>query len=152
MAILEPSEIQYRILEEEFIPFFTHTDLLLCKNVMRGCYEKGMRVFEFTNRHANSFEIFMALKQYRDAELPEMLLGVGTIKDVLQARLFINAGADFLILAVALEEIQEVCKKENVVWIPASAIPSEVFLQENWNLSLVQFLPIKQWEGASSIG
>lgn len=149
MAILEPSEIQYRILEEEFIPFFTHTDLALCKNVMRGCYEKGMGAFEFTNRHANSFEIFMELKQYRDTELPEMLLGVGTIGDVLQAKRFINAGADFLISAVAVLEIQEVCKKENIVWIPSSAVPSEVFLQDNLNLSLVQLLPIKKWDGTS---
>lgn len=151
MAILKASEIQHYILQESFIPFFTHTDLALCKSIMYSCYEKGIKVFEFTNRHRNSLEIFIALKQYRDTELPEMIMGVGFIKNAFQAKRFIKAGADFLISAASLEEIQEVCKKENIVWITGGGTPSELGLAESCNLSLVRIIPAKQLGGPSSI-
>lgn len=151
MTILKPSEIQSCILQEKFIPLYTHTDLEVCKNVMHICYKNGIKVFEFTNRHTNSFEIFIKLKQYRDAELPEMIIGIGTIKNASQAKRFIEAGADFLISPVVLEEIQKVCKKEKILWIPGCATPSEVCLAENWNLSLVKIFPAKQLGGPSYI-
>lgn len=151
MAILKPGEIQNYILQEKFIPLYTHTDFEVCKNVMRICYENGIKVFEFTNRHTNSFEIFTKLKQYRDAELPEMIIGIGTIKNAFQAERFIKAGADFLISPVVLVEIQEVCKRENIFWIPGCATPTEVCLAENWNLSLVKIFPAKQLGGPSYI-
>jgi 2-dehydro-3-deoxyphosphogluconate aldolase/(4S)-4-hydroxy-2-oxoglutarate aldolase len=151
MAVLKPSEMQKHILQEKFIPLYTHTDVDVCKNVMRICYENGIKVFEFTNRNTNSFDIFIELKQYRDAELPEMKIGIGTIKNAAQAKRFIEAGADFLISPVVLEEIQEVCEKENILWIPGCATPSEVCLAENWGLSLVKIFPAKQLGGPSYI-
>jgi 2-dehydro-3-deoxyphosphogluconate aldolase/(4S)-4-hydroxy-2-oxoglutarate aldolase len=151
MAVLKPSEMQEYILQEKFIPLYTHTDLEVCKNVMRICYENGIKVFEFTNRKTNSFEIFIELKQYRDEELPEMKIGIGTIKNATQAKRFIEAKADFLISPVVLEEIQEVCKEENILWIPGCATPSEICLAENWGLSLVKIFPAKQLGGPSYI-
>ena len=38
---------------------------------------------------------FKAMKAVRDAELSDMKLGVGTIKNVTDAQAFIDAGADF---------------------------------------------------------
>lgn len=151
MAVLKPLEMQKYILQEKFIPLYTHTDAKVCKNVMRICYENGIRVFEFTNRNTNSFDIFIELKQYRDAELGEMKIGIGTIKNASQAKRFIEAGADFLISPVVLEEIQEVCKKQSILWIPGCATPSEVCLAENWGLSLVKIFPAKQLGGPSYI-
>ncbi len=151
MAVLNPSEIQKLILKEKFIPLYTHTDLEVCKNIMRICYKNGIKVFEFTNRNINSFEIFIELKRYRDSELPEMKIGIGTIKNAAQAKRFIEAGADFLISPVVLEEIQKVCKKVNILWIPGCATPSEVCLAENWGLSLVKIFPAKQLGGPSYI-
>jgi 2-dehydro-3-deoxyphosphogluconate aldolase/(4S)-4-hydroxy-2-oxoglutarate aldolase len=151
MAVLKPSEMRERVLQEKFIPLYTHTDLEVCKNVMRICYENKIKVFEFTNRNVNSFDIFIELRKYCDAELAEMKIGIGTIKNATQAKKFIEAGADFLISPVVLEEIQEVCKKENILWIPGCATPSEVCLAENWGLSLVKIFPAKQLGGPSYI-
>jgi 2-dehydro-3-deoxyphosphogluconate aldolase/(4S)-4-hydroxy-2-oxoglutarate aldolase len=151
MAVLKPVEMQKYILQEKFIPLYTHIDVEVCKNVMRICYENGIRVFEFTNRNVNSFDGFIQLKQYRDVELPEMKIGIGTIKNATQAKRFIEAGADFLISPVVLEEIQKVCEKEDILWIPGCATPSEVCLAENWGLSLVKIFPAKQLGGPSYI-
>jgi 2-dehydro-3-deoxyphosphogluconate aldolase/(4S)-4-hydroxy-2-oxoglutarate aldolase len=151
IGIPAPSEMQEYVLQEKFIPLYTNTDVEVCKNVMRICYENGIKVFEFTNRNTNSFEIFIELKQYRDTELPELKIGIGTIKNAIQAKRFIQAGADFLISPVVLSEIHEVCIRENVLWIPGCATPSEVCLAENRGLSLVKIFPAKQLGGPSYI-
>lgn len=151
MTISTPSQIQESILDEKFIPLFSHLDAEICKNVMRICYKNGIKIFEFTNRNENSYAVFKELKQYRDARLPQMKIGVGTIKNAIQAALFIKAGADFLISPVILEEIHDVCQKEKIVWIPGCATPSEICLAENWGLSLVKIFPAKQLGGPSYI-
>ncbi|KIA94411.1 hypothetical protein OA93_19925 [Flavobacterium sp. KMS] len=144
-------QIQECLLQEKIIPLFSHVDVEVCKNVMRICYENGIKTFEFTNRNENSYIVFKELKQYRDTRLSEMKIGVGTIKNKIQAKLFIEAGADFLISPVILEEIYLVCKKDKVLWIPGCATPSEVCLAENWGLSLVKIFPAKQLGGPSYI-
>lgn len=151
MIISSTLEIQEHILQEKFIPLFTHIDAEVCKNIMRICYENGIRTFEFTDRNENSFAVFKELKIYRDIELPQMKIGIGTIKNAAQAELFIQAGADFLISPVILEEIHLICQKEKVVWIPGCATPSEIVLAENWGLSLVKIFPAKQLGGDSYI-
>lgn len=151
MAVLKPSEMQRSILREKFIPLYTHVDVEVCKNVMRICYENGIRVFEFTNRNTNSLDVFIELKQYRDDTLSEMKIGVGTIKNADHAIKFIKAGADFIISPATLEEIHKVCEKDNVLWIPGCATPTEICLAENWGLSLIKIFPAKILGGPSYI-
>ncbi|RED23652.1 2-dehydro-3-deoxyphosphogluconate aldolase/(4S)-4-hydroxy-2-oxoglutarate aldolase [Flavobacterium cutihirudinis] len=151
MIILNPFEMQQHILQEKFIPLFTNTDVEVCKNIMRICYENGIRTFEFTDRNENSFSVFKELKAYRDVALPQLKIGIGTIKNAAQAELFIEAGADFLISPIILEEIHLLCQKKNILWIPGCATPSEIVFAEYWGLSLVKIFPAKQLGGDSYI-
>ena len=32
------------------VPVFYHTDITICQQVIKACYDGGVRVFEFTNR------------------------------------------------------------------------------------------------------
>lgn len=151
MIISNPLKMQEDILKEKFIPLFTNTDAGVCKNIMRICYENGINVFEFTDRNENSYAVFKELKDYRDAALPQLKIGVGTIKNGAQAKLFIEAGADFLISPVVLEEIHLICQEKKIFWIPGCATPSEIALAENWGLSLVKIFPAKPLGGYSYI-
>lgn len=151
MIISNPLKMQEDILKEKFIPLFTNIDVEVCKNIMRICYENGINVFEFTDRNENSYVVFKELKAYRDIALPQLRIGVGTIKNAAQAKLFIEAGADFLISPVVLEEIHLICQEKKILWIPGCATPSEIALAENWGLSLVKIFPAKQLGGYSYI-
>lgn len=144
-------KMQEYILKEKFIPLFTNTDAEVCKNIMRICYENGINVFEFTDRNENSYAVFKELKAYRDVALPKLKIGVGTIKNAAQANSFIEAGADFLISPVILEEIHQICKEKKIFWIPGCVTPSEIAVAENWGLSLVKIFPAKQLGGYSYI-
>lgn len=144
-------EIEIQVKATGFMPLFTHTDLAVCKQVLKASYDAGVRLFEFTNRNENSFDIFCDLRKYCNENLPEMVLGIGTIKNAQKAEQFIAAGADFLISPILLREIHDVAVKHQKLWIPGCATPSEIGLAENWGIQTVKIFPAKQLGGPGYI-
>lgn len=148
---MNQQEITTLVKQTGFMPLFTHTDPSVCRNVIKASYDAGARLFEFTNRNANSFDIFIEMRNYVDAHLPGMLLGIGTIKNGQQAEQFIHAGADFLISPLIMEEINTVAVKHKKLWMPGCATPSEIGLAEHWGNPIVKIFPAKQLGGPAFI-
>ncbi len=144
-------EIAALVQQTGFMPLFTHTDASICRNVLQASYNAGVRLFEFTNRHTNSFDIFIALRKFCDEQLPGMVLGIGTIKNAQQAEQFIHAGADFLISPLILEEIHHMAVKHQKLWMPGCATASEIGLAEHWGMDTVKIFPAKQLGGPGFI-
>ncbi|HRN56621.1 MAG TPA: hypothetical protein PLL71_09225, partial [Agriterribacter sp.] len=149
--IMDPQQIALLVKQTGFIPLFTHTDMNICRNVLQSSYDAGVRLFEFTNRNANSFDIFIELRKYCSEALPGMMLGIGTIKNAQQADQFIRAGADFLISPLILEEIQQVAAAHKKLWIPGCATASEIGLAEYWGIDTVKIFPARQLGGPAFI-
>ena len=63
------------------VPVFYNKDVELTKQVVKACYDGGIRAFEFTNRGDGAHKVFEALVAFVRAECPEMALGAGTILD-----------------------------------------------------------------------
>lgn len=144
-------EIAALVKQTGFMPLFTHTDIAVCKNVLKASYDAGVRLFEFTNRNENSFDNFIELRKYCNDSLPGMTLGIGTIKNGQQAEQFIHAGADFLISPLINEEIHTVASKYKKLWMPGCATPSEIGMAENWGIHIVKIFPAKQLGGPAFI-
>ncbi len=148
---MNPQQIAALVQQTGFVPLFTHTDISICRNVLKASYDAGVRLFEFTNRNANSFDIFIELRKYCSEQLPGMVLGIGTIKNAQQAGQFIRAGADFLISPLILEEIQQVAAAHKKLWIPGCATASEIGLAEYWGIDTVKIFPARQLGGPAFI-
>lgn len=144
-------EIEIQVKATGFMPLFTHTDRAVCEQVLKASYDAGVRLFEFTDRNENSFDIFCELRRHCNENLPEMVLGIGTIKNAQKAQQFIAAGADFLISPILLREIHDVAVRHNKLWIPGCATPSEIGLAENWGIQTVKIFPAKQLGGPAYI-
>ena len=63
------------------VPVFYHSDVETAKQVVKACYEGGVRAFEFTNRGDFAHEIFGELVKWAAVECPELALGIGSIVD-----------------------------------------------------------------------
>ena len=50
MAKFDKLAVMKKIGDTGMVPVFYHKDLEVCKNVVKACYEGGVRAFEFTNR------------------------------------------------------------------------------------------------------
>ena len=88
------------ILSQGILPLFYCHNESVSLYVVRTLYKAGVRAIEYTNRGVAALEIFTAMKETLAKELPDLYLGIGTIKTVEEAEAFIRAGADFIVAPI----------------------------------------------------
>ena len=122
------------------VPLFTHDDAEEASYVLQAAYEGGVRVFEFTNRRKNSFEVFESLARRR-SHFPELMLGIGTVMDAQTTQRFIDAGADFIISPVMKTEMATVCHRNNKLWMPGCATLTEIVTAKDHGAEVIKVFP-----------
>ena len=50
MAKFSRIEVALKMDKTGLVPVFYHSDINVCKEVVKACYQGGARVFEFTNK------------------------------------------------------------------------------------------------------
>jgi len=123
------------------IPVYYHEDPEICKQVLKACYDGGIRVFEFTNRGANAPDNFKIMLKYRDEHFSDLQLGIGTIKNVKQAQQYLDLGSDFLVSPIVKEDISILAASYDTLWIPGCMTPTEINLAEELSAPLVKLFP-----------
>lgn len=122
------------------VPLFTHDNPDDALKVLETAYAGGIRVFEFTNRRSNSFEIFKHLNGKRE-KYPDLMLGIGTVMDAATTKKFIDAGADFIISPILKLEMAEVCHKHDKHWIPGCATLTEIVTAQEHGAEIIKVFP-----------
>jgi 2-dehydro-3-deoxyphosphogluconate aldolase / (4S)-4-hydroxy-2-oxoglutarate aldolase len=122
------------------IPLFTHSDVTVAKDVVEAAYLGGVRVFEFTNRTKNAFEVFSEMLKYFE-KYPDLMLGIGTIMDGATTKKFIDAGAHFIISPILKLEMAEVCNKYDKPWIPGCATLTEIVTAKENGAGVIKVFP-----------
>ncbi len=118
--------------ETGMVPVFYHSDIEVAKQVLKACYDGGVRAFEFTNRGDFAQEVFAELVKYAARECPEMIVGIGSIVDPATAALYLQLGANFVVGPCYNPEISKVCNRRLVPYIPGCGSVSEInAAQEN---------------------
>lgn len=113
------------------VPVFYNKDIVISKQVVKACYDGGIRCFEFTNRGDFAHEVFADLIKWARRECPELALGVGSVVDAPTAALYMQMGADFVVGPLFNPEVARVCNRRCVSYIPGCGSVSEVgFAQE----------------------
>ena len=122
------------------VPLFTHDDPISATQVLEAAYRGGVRVFEFTNRRKNSFEVFTVLVEVAK-KYPDLMLGIGTIMDGATTKKFIDAGAHFIISPILKLEMAEVCHAHNALWIPGCATLTEIVTAKEHGAGVIKIFP-----------
>ena len=115
MAKFTRLEVAAKMAETGMVPLFYHSDIKIAKKTLKACYEGGARLLEFTSRGDFAHQIFEQLNQYALAELPEMMMGVGSVTDAAAASLYIQLGANFIVTTVLRDDIAVVCNRRKVL-------------------------------------
>lgn len=126
------------------VPLFYHRDLELAKQVLKACYRGGARLLEFTNRGDFAHEVFGALNKYAEQELPEMILGVGSVTDGATASLYMQLGANFVVTPVLREDIAIACNRRKVLWSPGCGSLGEIARAEELGAEIIKVFPGSQ--------
>lgn len=122
------------------VPLFSHDDAGVVLKVVEALYKGGARVFEFTNRRSNAFEVFKQLVAHA-GDFPEMTLGVGTVMDAATTQKFIDAGADLIVAPILKTEMAAVCKAHDKPWIPGCATLTEIVTAKEAGAEVIKVFP-----------
>jgi 2-dehydro-3-deoxyphosphogluconate aldolase/(4S)-4-hydroxy-2-oxoglutarate aldolase len=141
MAKYSRLEVAMAMRESGMIPLFFHSDVELGKKVLRACYEGGARLMEFTSRGDFAHEVFAELNKFALAELPGMIMGVGSITDAGAASLYMQLGANFVVTPVLREDIALICNRRKVLWSPGCGSLTEIARAEELGCEIVKLFP-----------
>ncbi|WP_400193000.1 bifunctional 4-hydroxy-2-oxoglutarate aldolase/2-dehydro-3-deoxy-phosphogluconate aldolase [Hymenobacter sp. B81] len=138
---ISSADVLQRVLASPVIPVFYHADVDYAQRMLSACYAGGIRVFEFTNRGDNAFEVFGQLRRYAREQCPELLLGIGTIYNARDAEAFILAGADFVVQPITTADVAATCRHHDVAWVPGVMTLNEIFHATRLGAALVKIFP-----------
>jgi len=141
MARFTRIEVALKMKETGMIPVFYHKDAEVCKNVVKACYDGGIRVFEFTNRGDFAHEVFNEINKWAIKACPEMIMGVGSVIDQGTASLYIQIGTNFIVSPLIDEDMAKVCNRRKIAWSPGCGSVTEINRAHELGAEVVKIFP-----------
>lgn len=141
MARFDKQSVLEKMGRTGMVPVFYHKDAAVAKQVVKACYEGGVRAFEFTNRGDFAHEVFAEVVKYAAKECPELALGVGSVVDAATAALYIQLGACFVVGPLFNPEVARVCNRRLVPYTPGCGTVSEVGAAQELGCDLCKVFP-----------
>ena len=135
------SSILKAITDQGMLPLFFHADEQKSIAITQAVYDAGVRVIEYTNRGKEALANFKQLKKAALQTMPDLILGIGTIKNPKEAQDFIDAGADFIVCPIVTPEVAEVVQKAGLLWIPGCMTPTEISIAQKHGAGLIKIFP-----------
>jgi 2-dehydro-3-deoxyphosphogluconate aldolase/(4S)-4-hydroxy-2-oxoglutarate aldolase len=129
------------IVKQGVLPLYFNTDENKSVEILKVLYKAGIKAVEYTNRGPEAVSNFRKMVEVRDAELPGMLLGIGTIKNIEQAEEFYKIGADFFISPGFVAEVSDFLRSKEVLYAPGCMTPTEIITAENAGVRLIKLFP-----------
>ncbi len=134
-------QITDAIVRQGILPLFFNADETISVEVMRAIYRAGIKAVEYTNRGDEALNNFIKMTVVRNSEMPDLLLGVGTIKNLKDAKNYMAAGADFLVSPGFVKEVADYAVSKNIFYAPGCMTPSEIIAAENAGIKFIKLFP-----------
>ena len=141
MAKYSKLQVLQTMKETGIVPVFYNADIEISKNVLKACYDGGIRLFEFTNRGDFAQEVFKPLVKYANAELPGMIMGIGSIVDPGTASLYIQLGANCVVGPLFNPAIAPICNRRLIPYCPGCGSVSEVGAAQELGCDVCKVFP-----------
>ncbi len=129
------------IIEQGMLPLYFNADETVSVEVLRAIYRAGVKAIEYTNRGEAALKNFALMVEIRNIEMPGLLLGVGTIKNLEQANDYLKAGADFLVSPGFVKEVADYAVSKDIFYAPGCMTPSEIIAAENAGIKFIKLFP-----------
>lgn len=151
MAAFTKIQVLQTIQQTGMVPVFYHSDAEVARQVLKACYEGGVRAFEFTNRGDFASEVFIDLMKFSRRECPEMILGIGSVIDAPTAALYLQYGANFVVGPYLNAEVARLCNRHLVPYTPGCGSVTEIGEAQELGCDLVKIFPAGNVGGPSFV-
>ncbi|MGZ8557863.1 MAG: bifunctional 4-hydroxy-2-oxoglutarate aldolase/2-dehydro-3-deoxy-phosphogluconate aldolase [Chitinophagaceae bacterium] len=134
-------QITDAIVVQGMLPLYFNANETVSIEVLRAVYKAGVKAIEYTNRGEAALNNFKKLVGIRDTEMPGLLMGVGTIKNLQQAEDYLKAGADFLVSPGFVKEVADYAVSKDIFYAPGCMTPSDIIAAENSGIKFIKLFP-----------
>ena len=134
-------QITDAVIAQGILPLYFNSSEEVSLDVLRSIYRAGIKAVEYTNRGDAALANFKKMVALRNAEMPGMLLGVGTIKNMQHAKDYMAAGADFLVSPGYVPDVAAHCVANDIFYAPGCMTPSEIIAAENAGIKFIKLFP-----------
>jgi len=129
------------IIKQGLLPLYYNADETVTLEILKSLYKAGIRAVEYTSRGKAALSNFTKMVEIRNAEMQDILLGIGTIKNQKQAEEYYKVGADFFISPGFVSEVAEFLIPKDVLYSPGCMTPTEIIEAENAGVTFVKLFP-----------
>lgn len=109
--------------------------------------EGGIPVAEVTFRTPAGGEAIKLMAK----EIPEIIVGAGTVHDIDHAKETLDNGGKFVITPGFNAKVVDWCVKNNMPVCPGTVVPSDIEEAMNFGLKLVKFFPAEAYGGINTL-
>lgn len=127
------------------VPVVVVDDVAHAVPLARALARGGLPVVELTLRTPVALDAIRAIAE----EVPEVLVGAGTIVEPAQARLAVEAGAGFLVSPGSTPALLDAMRESAVPFLPGVATVSEALAALEAGLTELKFFPAEAAGGAA---
>ena len=107
----------------------------------------GVDIMEITFRTAAAADSIKAVSQ----EVPDMLVGAGTVITLEQCKKAVECGAKFIVMPGYDDEVVSWCCENNIPVTPGCVTPTEIMMALRHNLKVVKFFPANVYGGLKAL-
>jgi 2-dehydro-3-deoxyphosphogluconate aldolase/(4S)-4-hydroxy-2-oxoglutarate aldolase len=134
-------QISDAIVKQGMLPLYFNSSEEVSVDVLKSIYRAGVKAVEYTNRGDAALANFKKMVALRNAKMPGLLLGVGTIKNMQHATDYMAAGADFLVSPGFVPDVAAYCVSNDIFYAPGCMTPSEIIAAENAGIKFIKLFP-----------
>ncbi len=134
-------QITDAIVQQGILPLYFNPSEEISLDVLKAIYSAGIKAVEYTNRGDAALSNFKKMVELRNASMPGLLLGVGTIKNMQHATDYLADGADFLVSPGFVPDVAAHCVANDIFYAPGCMTPSEIIAAENAGIQFIKLFP-----------
>ena len=129
------------------IPVIVLTDVGQAVLLARALVAGGIRMLEVTLRTPQALACIEAIAR----DVPEAVVGAGTVRSVRDVQACAMAGARFLVSPGYTHAVGQACRDAGLPLLPGVATGSEIMMAQEDGLSQLKFFPAMQAGGAAML-
>ena len=141
------SESMQKIFDLKLVPLVVLDDATDAIPMAKALVEGGIPVAEVTFRTDAAADVIRAMAE----QVPEILVGAGTVHTVAQAQTAVEAGAKFIVTPGFQPDVVRWCVEHQVDIVPGTAVPSDIEQAISFGLSVCKFFPAEAYGGVKTL-
>ena len=136
-----------KIAQNVVVPVVVIEDSRNAVATARALWDGGIGVMEITLRTTAGLESIRLVAQ----EVPEMIVGAGTVVNVQQAQAVVKAGGQFIVAPGFDEPTVKWCVEHDMPIVPGCVTPTEIMRALQYNLKVLKFFPADVYGGLKAL-